>query len=56
MGLNAFLTTSAVFLLSIITIWVGISGGHWGYHRLGKSAGLIAGVLLIVIGVYEILF
>jgi putative sporulation protein YtaF len=56
LGLNASLTTSAVFLLSIMTIWVGIAGGHFGYRRLGKSAGVISGMLLIVIGVYEIFF
>jgi len=27
-----------------------------GYRRLSKSAGLIVGMLLIVIDVYEILF
>jgi putative sporulation protein YtaF len=56
LGLNAWLTTSAVFLLSIITIWVGISGGHFGYRRLGRSTGLIGGWLLIVIGMYEVVF
>ena len=56
LGLNAWLTTSAVFLLSIITIWVGISGGHLGYRRLGRSTGLIGGWLLIVIGMYEVVF
>jgi putative sporulation protein YtaF len=56
LGLSAVVTTSAVFLCSIVTVWVGISGGHLGYRRLGKSAGSISGVLLIAIGVYEIFF
>ena len=56
LGLNAVLTTSAVFLLSILTILAGISGGHLGYRRLGKSAGLVSGLLLIAIGVYEFFF
>ena len=56
LGLNVAFTTAAVFLLSIVTIWVGISGGHLGYRRLGESAGSISGVLLIALGVYEIFF
>lgn len=56
LGLNASITTSAVFLVSIMTIWIGISCGHLGFRRLGNSAGLISGMILILIGVYEICF
>ncbi len=56
LGLNAAITTSVVFLFSIVTVWIGISCGQLGFRRLGDSAGLISGLLLIVIGVYEIFF
>jgi putative sporulation protein YtaF len=56
LGLSLILTTISVFFFSIITIWIGISSGHFGFHRLGKSTGVISGLILIFIGVYEIFF
>ena len=56
LGCSAILMTSSVFLFSIITIWLGISGGYLGLSRLGKSTGLISGLLLILVGLYEIFF
>ncbi len=56
LGLNAAITTLAVFFCSIITIWIGISGGHLGLRRLGSSAGVISGLILIFVGFYEIFF
>lgn len=55
LGLNLPIMTSAVFFTSIITIWVGTSTGHLGFRRLGNSAGLISGLMLILIGVYELI-
>jgi putative sporulation protein YtaF len=56
LGCGAILMTSSVFLISIITIWVGISGGYLGLSRLGKSTGLVSGLMLILVGAYEIFF
>ncbi len=56
LGLNATIMTSAVFLCSIITIWIGISGGQLGFRRFGSSAGVISGLILIFVGCYEIFF
>jgi putative sporulation protein YtaF len=54
LGLNLFLMTSAVFFVSIITIWLGIYLGQLGIRWIGESAGLIAGLILIFVGLYEI--
>lgn len=54
LGLNVFIMTSVVFLVSIITIWIGIYFGHLGIRWLGKSAGLLSGLILIFVGLYEI--
>jgi putative sporulation protein YtaF len=56
LGLNPILTTTAVFFFSVITIWIGISSGHFGFNRLGKSTGVLSGLVLIFVGVYEIFF
>jgi putative sporulation protein YtaF len=56
LGFSLSITTSAVFLISIITIWIGIYFGELGIHWMGKSAGLISGLILISLGVYEIFF
>ncbi len=55
-GCGAILMTGAVFLFSILTIWIGISGGLAGYKWLGRFTGMIAGLILIGIGLYEIFF
>ena len=39
-----------------VLIWIGISSGLFGFHRLGKLTGAISGLILIFIGVYEIFF
>ncbi len=56
LGLSPVLLTASVFCFSIGTIWIGISGGLFGYHRLGKLTGLISGLILIGVGLYEICF
>lgn len=55
-GLNVMWLTLSVFILSIITIWVGIKVGHYYGHRFfGRLTEPAAGVLLVIIGIYEIL-
>jgi putative sporulation protein YtaF len=56
LGFSLSITTSAVFLISIITIWIGIYFGQLGIRWVGQAAGWIAGVLLILLGFYEIFF
>lgn len=54
-GLDPGLTTLFTGILSIVTIWVGVAMGDLGSHWLGKLAGPISGMLLILIGVIELL-
>jgi putative sporulation protein YtaF len=56
LGLNIYAMTTAVFVTSIITIWLGIYMGKLGVRSMGRSAGVLAGVLLILVGIYEIFF
>jgi putative sporulation protein YtaF len=56
-GLNIMLLTLLVFIVSIVTIWVGIKiGAYYGHRIFGRLTGFAAGILLVVIGVYEIIF
>lgn len=56
LGLNPLLITVSLIIMSIVTIWIGISTGYFlGHHWLGRLSGPIAGVILIGIGIYEIL-
>ncbi len=55
LGLSTLLTTVMVGVLSILTFWVGIGlGRSVGIRWLGRHAGTLAGGLLIVIGLAEI--
>ena len=55
LGLSPLLITVSLIILSILTIWVGISTGYFlGTHWLGRLSGPLAGVILIIIGAYEI--
>jgi len=56
LGCGAILMTGSVFLFSILTIWIGISGGLLGFKWLGKLTGVISGLILIGVGLYEIFF
>ena len=56
LGLSPILLTISVFWFSIMTVWIGISGGQFGFHRLGKLTGVVSGLILIFVGVYEIFF
>ena len=53
--LDLSLTTFFTGILSIVTIWIGIAMGYSGSHWLGKLAGPISGMLLILIGMIELL-
>ncbi|MDF2504695.1 sporulation membrane protein YtaF [Clostridium sp.] len=56
-GINPIITSIFAFLVSLFAIWIGIKLGHEYVHRwLGKLATPIAGLILIVIGIYEIFF
>jgi len=55
-GLNIYAMTAVVFVVSLATIWLGIYLGKLGVGWAGKSAGALAGVLLICVGFYEIFF
>jgi putative sporulation protein YtaF len=55
LGLSTFLITVSLIIMSILTIWIGISMGYClGTHWLGRLSGPISGVILILIGAYEI--
>jgi putative sporulation protein YtaF len=55
LGLSTLLTTLMVGALSILTFWVGIGlGRSLGVRWLGRHAGTVSGLLLIVIGLAEI--
>lgn len=56
-GINPIITSIVAFLVSLFAIWIGIKLGHEYVHRwLGKLATPTAGIILIVIGIYEIFF
>lgn len=56
-GINPIITSIFAFLVSLFAIWIGIKLGHEYVHRwLGRLATPIAGIILIVIGIYEIFF
>jgi putative sporulation protein YtaF len=56
LGLSIWFTTMMVGLLSILTFWLGIGlGRSLGILWLGRHAGAISGLLLIVIGLAEII-
>ncbi|WP_233856201.1 sporulation membrane protein YtaF [Paraburkholderia sp. HD33-4] len=56
LGLNVYAMTAAVFVVSIITIWLGIYFGKLGVRWMGRFTGVLGGVLLICVGFYEIFF
>jgi len=54
LGLSPLLVGVSLIVLSIVTIWVGISAGYFlGHHWLGRLSGPVSGVILIIIGAYE---
>jgi putative Mn2+ efflux pump MntP len=56
LGLSTLLTTQMVGVLSILTFWLGIGlGRSLGVRWLGRQAGTLSGMLLIVLGLAEII-
>jgi putative sporulation protein YtaF len=56
-GLEPALVTILVFVFSIVTVWVGMSVGHrFGALVPSRYTGMVSGMLLISIGVYETFF
>jgi putative sporulation protein YtaF len=56
LGCGIVLMTGCVFLLSIMTIWAGVTAGHFGFKWLGRFTGVVSGLILISVGLYEIVF
>ncbi len=55
LGLSPLFVGVSLIVLSIVTIWLGISAGYFlGHHWLGRLSGPVSGVILIIIGAYEI--
>jgi len=55
-GLSPALTTTAVFVFSVLTLWFGIWIGVRFMSRLFRDwAGPASGIMLILLGVYELL-
>lgn len=55
LGLSTLVTTLMVGVLSVVTFWLGIGlGRSLGIRWLGRHAGTLSGMLLIVIGLAEI--
>ncbi|MDD3223778.1 MAG: sporulation membrane protein YtaF [Clostridium sp.] len=53
-GLNPIATALSAFVISLIFVWIGIKLGHdYIYNFLGKISGPIAGIILIILGIYE---
>lgn len=54
-GLNPLITAMFAFFISLLGIWLGIKLGHdYVYSILGKLAAPLSGVILILIGLYEL--
>jgi putative sporulation protein YtaF len=54
-GLGPVLVTILVVIFSILTLWGGMSAGYrFGSRLLGNCTGVVSGVLLIFIGIYQI--
>jgi putative sporulation protein YtaF len=54
-GLNILLTTAAVMIFSMLTLWSGCAAGdRYGRRWLGNFASVVSGLLLVAIGAYEI--
>lgn len=54
-GLNIFIITIFTFIFSIITIYIGyILGDSYLSKILGKYATMVSGIVIIILGIYEI--
>lgn len=55
LGLSPALTTTAVFVLSMLILWLGIwAGSRFVAQFLGSKSALVAGIMLVVLGLYEL--
>jgi putative sporulation protein YtaF len=55
-GISPILTTIAIGVFSLISIFFGIKiGSKISDNRIGKYSNIIAGLILILIGIYEII-
>ncbi len=55
-GVNISATVILTFLISLITIILGVAMGYNVIGRIcGKYAGLVSGILMIILGIFEIL-
>ncbi|MGD0152743.1 MAG: manganese efflux pump [Thermacetogeniaceae bacterium] len=56
MGLNIFLTVGAAFIISLLFFYAGIQIGLYFIARwIGEKGDLAAGIILILLGIYELL-
>lgn len=56
-GINPFVTAIFAFIISLLSIWAGIKLGHdYVNNFLGKLSAPLSGMILIIIGIYEIMF
>jgi putative sporulation protein YtaF len=54
-GLNIILTTTFTFIFSILTIILGCYLGNSYFSKLfGKYAALFSGIIIVILGIYEI--
>jgi putative sporulation protein YtaF len=55
-GVSPILTTLSIGLFSLLSIWCGINlGNKICGKNIGKYSNLVAGILLILIGIYEMI-
>jgi len=55
-GVSPVLTTISIGLFSLLSIWCGLKLGSKIYGKnLGKYTNIVAGIMLIMIGVYEMI-
>lgn len=55
-GLDPLLVTILVCIFSILTIWVGMSAGNrFGSRVAGRFTGVVSGLLLISLGLYQLI-
>ena len=53
-GLDPMRVTILVCIFSVLTIWAGMGAGiRFGARVAGRSTGVVSGLLLIFIGIYQ---
>ena len=54
-GLSPLLVTILVCIFSVLTIWAGVSAGYrFGVLVPGRCTGVVSGILLVFIGIYQV--